>query len=229
MRKKKKQNHILKNKELKDEDQIVRMRNLSLKPWYSCSGELYKLLNTEVVQNLVKKIKKGEIKLNSDLVYEKNVITTEEKFLENLDRYVGYVRDNYYVDHIEQLALIELSLTSKYSDVLFSERDFHTNDNYKYYYDQFRKMFMDNLYQNAFYLKEFCDTNSAIEKFINKCKNYNYDDENDIIKIEKIFKKIINKRKNNLFNAFIPYSEYNENSFGFYGFQVEWVLSEYFE
>ena len=114
--KKKKSNNLASEFILEDTKQTARMKEMALSDAYSCSGEMYKLLSYEVMHNLVKKIKKGEVKLKSDLVYGKDVITTEEKFLENLDHYIGYIRDNYLIEHHELLCLIELSLGNKYSN-----------------------------------------------------------------------------------------------------------------
>ena len=81
------------------------MKKHSLLWIYSCSGEVYKLLSLEVLYKLVKKIKKDTIKLNSKLVYEKNQITLEENFVSTFDKYIGYIRDTYTINHNELLII----------------------------------------------------------------------------------------------------------------------------
>ena len=67
--KKKKSNNLASEFILEDTEQTARMKEMALSDAYSCSGEMYKLLSYEVMHNLVKKIKKGEVKLKSDFVY----------------------------------------------------------------------------------------------------------------------------------------------------------------
>ena len=129
---------------VKETEQIKRMKELSLNSVYSCCGEIYRLFSYENLPKLIKKIKMGEVKLNSTLLYGRDIITTEERFLENLNKYIGYVRDHYFVNHIEQFCLIETSLTNKYTKCLFELKDYHVDENYEYYHDMFRKMFMFN-------------------------------------------------------------------------------------
>lgn len=226
--KKKKSNNLASEFILEDTEQTARMKELALSDAYSCSGEMHKLLRYEVMHNLVKKIKKGEVKLKSDLVYGKNTITTEEKFLENLDHYIGYVRDNYFIDHYEQICLIELSLGNKYSDILFSLEDIHSEEGHELYYSEFRKMFINNFYENIFYFREIADENSFVKRFINEFEDFNFDNNNNIKQIEDTFIKIISCRRNNIFNSFIPNTEYNEKNLEFYFHQLNWLLGDYY-
>ena len=224
----KKKKRLMFNHILEDDNQIARMKKLALNPEYSCSGEIYKLLSYNIMHKLVKKIKKGNIVLSNDLTYGRNIISTEEKFLEVLNMYIGYVKDNYFIEHMEQLYLIELSLYNKYSDVLFSTLEYSKDKNYEYYEDQFRKMFIYNLYENILFLEEFASENSYIKQFINKFNNINFDSFEDSIKLEKFIKKIIKKKNYCIFNSFISYKEYNDKTFDFYYSQVNDLLSLYF-
>ena len=159
---------------VKETEQIKRMKELSLNSVYSCCGEIYRLFSYENLPKLIKKIKMGEVKLNSTLLYGRDIITTEERFLENLNKYIGYVRDHYFINHIEQFCLIETSLTNKYTKCLFELKDYHVDENYEYYHDMFRKMFMFNFYDNIFYFSNWVDEDSSIKKFVNKFKDYNF-------------------------------------------------------
>ena len=53
---------------------------------------------------------------------------------------------------------------------------------------------------------------------------------NDIVDIaeEKIFKRIIENRKNNIYNSFVPYKEVKRKEYAFYIHQVGWLLEEYY-
>lgn len=214
---------------LKDTKQISKMKKIALSPIYSCSGEMYKLLSYEVLHKLVKKIKKGEVHLSNKILYGRDIITTEEKFLENLNGYIGFVKDNYFIEHVEQLYLIELSLSNKYSEVLFSILEYTADENYKYYDNQFKRMFLYNFFNNIVLLEKYASEESDIRKFINKYQNYNFDSDEDIEKFERIFKKINSKRENGLFNAFVIIDENDENTLNFYLFEVERLLKKYFE
>ena len=211
---------------VKETEQIKRMKELSLNSVYSCCGEIYRLFSYENLPKLIKKIKMGEVKLNSTLLYGRDIITSEERFLENLNKYIGYVRDHYFVNHIEQFCLIETSLTNKYTKCLFELKDYHVDENYEYYHDMFRKMFMFNFYDNIFYFSNWVDEESSIKKFVNKFKDYNFNDKKDILEIEKEFIKIIANRKDNFINAFLHHSKMKERDYNFYICQIEWVLDD---
>lgn len=202
------------------------MKELSLNSVYSCCGEIYRLFSYENLPKLIKKIKMGEVKLNSTLLYGRDIITTEERFLENLNKYIGYVRDHYFINHIEQFCLIETSLTNKYTKCLFELKDYHVDENYEYYHDMFRKMFMFNFYDNIFYFSNWVDEDSSIKKFVNKFKDYNFNDKKDILEIEKEFIKIIANRKDNFINAFLHHSKMKERDYNFHICQIEWVLDD---
>ena len=229
MEKGKKINNLVSDYILKDTEQTKRMKNLSLGRCYTNSGDIYKLLDYKVLHDLVVKIKTGSVKISNTLIYGTEIITKEEKFLENLDNYISFIKDNYFLDSWEILCLIEVSLENKYSEILFCEEDFY-DLNIRYKYEKsFKRMFMYNLYSNAYYLEEYVDNYTSIKKFTDKFRNMDIDNDENLEKIDFVFKKIIGKRKNNLFNSFVPYTEYNEKNLYFYAQQVDWVLSEYFD
>ena len=215
---------------LPDTDQIRRMKEVCLSSSaYSCGGELYKLLSRDILHELVKKIPNKSIKLPSDLLYGKKVITSEEKFLENLDKYIGYIKDRYLIQHIELLILIEMSLSNKYNSILFDMSDYHHNQNYIKYHDAFRKMFLFNFYDNIRFYSKYVDKYDSINLFLDETKDLDFDDPKDIILLENIFIKVFNNRFDNLFNSFVPNNEVDEDKYYFYIHQVNWVLSDYYE
>ena len=57
---------------MRDTLKIKPMKKHSLLWFYGCSGEVYKLLSLEILHKLVKKIKRGKIKLDSKLLYGRN-------------------------------------------------------------------------------------------------------------------------------------------------------------
>lgn len=214
---------------VKETDQIKRMKELSLNKAYSCNGEIYKLFSYDNLPKLIKKIKKGNVKLNSSLLYGRDIITTEERFLENLDKYIGYVRDHYFINHIEQFCMIESTLNNKYAKCLFELKDYHNDENYNYYNDMYRKMFLFNFYDNIHYFSNFVDDESSLKKFVSAFKDYKFDNKNDILVIEKEFIKLLTKRSNNLFNSFLHHSEIKQRDYNFYICQLEWVLDDFYK
>ena len=50
----------------------------------------------------------------------------------------------------------------------------------------------------------------------------------DLIKIEKFFIEVINNRKDNLFNCFVPHSEVKSKDY-YYKHQIDWVLKDYYK
>lgn len=214
---------------LEDTEQTKRMKKLCFSSAYSCGGEIYKLLSYETLHELVKKISKGEIKLKSDLLYGKCIITKEEKFIENLDKYIGYIKDNYHISHYELPLLIELSLKNKYSDILFSLEDYHEGENYHKFIDGFRKMFLFNIVNNAHFYVERTTIISSIRYFISDISKYNFNNKEDIIEIEKIMKRILNNKKDNIYDAYVPHTEVKSRDYDFYTLKLEMVLNSYYE
>lgn len=213
---------------LEDTVQIKRMKELALNFAYSNIGEMYRLLSTEAGHKAVKNIKEGKIKLLGKLKYGKDEITLEEKFLENLDNYITYVKDNYFVNSIEQFILIELSLNNKYANILYSDIDYYNDFNYQIYHNEYKKMFFYNLFENIKFYANLYKESDYLHRFSLELKDLNYNDNKDIVKIEKLLKNVIIKRNNNLFNAFTYYKDVKKRDYSFYFYQVEWVISEYY-
>ena len=71
----------MRNNYISVDEQTNRLKEICLSSCaYSCIGEIYKLLNCEILQKLINKIPKQTIKLKSDLLYGKDTISREEKF-----------------------------------------------------------------------------------------------------------------------------------------------------
>lgn len=213
---------------LLDTEQTARMKQLALDNNYSCCGEIYRLFNHQELHDLVKKIKKGKIKLTSNLLYGRYEITKEERFLENLDHYITYVKNHYYMNTVEQFMIIEMSLKTKYADILFLEKDFHDDQNYQEYFDKFRKMFFFNFYNNLIYYSKFTDKDSYIKRLLNTLNGLYYENNADMLKIESILAKVFFVRKDNLYNANIPHNETVKDANNFYLQQIEWVIKDYY-
>ena len=217
------------NHKLPDTEQTSRMKQLALDNNYSCCGEMYRMLNHEELHDLVKRIKKGNLKLTSNLLYGRYDITREERFLENLDHYISYVRNHYYFELNEQFIIIENSLKNKYADILLSDKDFHKDNNYDMYFNGFRRMFFYNYYNNLKYYSKKSDKSSYIRRLLDDLDKYDYDDNEDILEIEKILSKVFITRKSNLCNANILYSDTMDQNYSYYLEQVEWVARDYYE
>lgn len=218
------------NYSLKDTKQTKRLKDICLSSTaYSCKGEIYQLLNYKTLHDLVDNIKEGELKLHSKLMYGKDKINSEEKFLENLDHYISYVKDHYFIQHIELGLIIELTLKNKYNAILFDMDDYYSDNNYVKYICEFKKMFLFNFYDNMCFYAMLVDNDSYIKTLKERLYKYDFDDEDDIDEIEKVLIPIINNRKDNLYNSFIPHNEYEEIHYDFYAHQIEWVISDYYE
>ena len=212
---------------LEDTKQIKRMKEHALSFHFCCSGEIYKLLSLEVLHNLVKKIEKGNIKLLSDIVYKKGYVTYEEHFILLLDKYIGYVRDNYLISHSELILVLEETLKNKYSKCLLNKKCFY--DNYNYYAYNFKLLFLYNFLTNIKYFSKQNPDYESLQK-ASKCINMKKLKERSYLdKIEKLIKQIINNRKNNICNCFIYNKKLDKINSEFYTFQIDWVLKDFYK
>ena len=214
---------------LEDTETTKRLKEICLSSSYSCTGEIRRLLSMEVLHNLVKKIPKGNVKLCGNILFGRDKISGEEKFIENLDDYIGYVKDHYHIQHNELTCVLEETLKSKYSKILFNMKDIHKKDNYIQFHDSFRKMFLFNLYDNIRFYSKFSDSRSFTNILLDEIKEYNFYKPEDAIKLEKLFIKIINNRKDNLFNSFVHHSEVREDQYNFFANQIEWLIGDYYK
>lgn len=220
---------MIDNNKLPDTEQTVRMKQLALNDNYSNCGEMYRLLNHQELHDLVKKIKKGTIKLKSNLLYGRYEITKEERFLENLDHYITYVKNHYFINSIEQYMLIELSLKTKYANILFEENDYHNDGNFYKYFDNYRKMFFYNFYENLKFYSRWSNKYSYINRLLEDLSKLKFNDAKDMIEIEKILTRVFYVRKDNLYQANIPHKEVEKETYNFYLDQLEWVVRDYYE
>jgi len=214
---------------LPDTEQTKRMKELALNDAYMNSGEMYKFLSNKIMHELVLKISEGKVQLTSDFVYGRSIITKEEKFLENLDKYISYVKEHYFFNPVEQILIIEMSLENKYNEILYSLEDFHTEESYNKYTDSFRKMFFYNFYENICYYSKMDNGISYIKQMSKELKKYDYDNEEDMKIIEQKFKRVLYIRNNNIYNSFVHYKDSKDVESKFYFHCLDWVLSEYYE
>lgn len=214
-----------------DTEQTKRMKQYAVSDVYLNSGELLKLLSTKELHSLVVKIKKGKVKA-SKLKFGKEEITTEERFLENLDKYISHIRNNYYIDNVEQLITIEESLTNRYSKILLCKEDMNTSKHQmeliEKYSVGFIRMYLYNFYSNVLLFSKLYEDNIYTKKLKKDLSKYDFNNDEDIYEIEKIFTKICYLRKNNIYNCFIPLNEIEKNDYDFYATQVEWCLNDYY-
>lgn len=212
---------------LRDTRQTKRMKKHSLLWCYGCSGEIYKLLNLKILHKLVKKIERGKIQLKSKMLYGRNYITYEENFISLLDKYIGYVRDTYTINHNELIMVLEESLKNIHNECLFIKTDFH--DGYEFFLNDFKKLFLANPVYNIRFFAKYGEEYEGIQKANKFLKNKKLTDSKDLIKIENFFIGVINNRKDNLFNCFIPHSEIKNRDYDFYMHQLDWVLRDYYK
>lgn len=214
---------------LKDTLQIKRMKKHSLLWVYGCSGEIYKLLSLEVLHNLAKKIEKGTLELKSDLLYGRTIITYEENFISILDKYIGYVRDNYNINHNELVIILEQTLKNVYSRCFFIKSDYHEMP--ELFIKSFKQVFLANLvYNTTFYTKKDIGKNyHALQRANMFLETKKLNEHKDLEEIEKFFKKVINNRKSNLYNLFVPHGEIDKKQLDFYIHQVDWIYDDYYK
>ena len=110
---------------------------------------------------------------------------------------------------------------------LFIKTDFH--DGYEFFLNDFKKLFLANPVYNIRFFAKYGEEYEGIQKANKFLKNKKLIDSKDLIKIEKFFIDVINNRKDNLFNCFIPHSEIKNRDYDFYMHQLDWVLRDYYK
>ena len=214
-----------------DTERTKRMKEYAVSEVYSHGSDLCKLLSTKRMHSLVVKIKKGNIDA-SELVFGRDTITLEERFLENVDRYITYIRDNFYFSSTEQLLAIEESLSNKYAKILLCKDNVHSGknqyNNIAKYTAGFIRMYLYNFYNNVLLFSKLYEDNIYTKMLNKELSKYNFDDDKDILEIEKIFAKIVYLRRNNIINCFISMDDIKEEKYDFYAMQVEWCLADYY-
>lgn len=215
-------------KKLQENFRLRKLKKLCFNKVYFAGSEIYRLLNYEVLQNLARKIKPGDVTLISDVLFGKKVISEEEQFLYNLNKYIIFIRDNYFIGANELIAIIEMTLKSKYSEILFSKLDFNKGENHQIFYREFKKMFLDTLFQNY---KFFCkDTRFHDELEI--LKKLSLDNENELEILFSVFKGALSYRHKGLYNFFIDLNDgvtRTEYELNFYQKQWENLMKDYFK
>lgn len=214
---------------LGDTAQIKRLKKYALFYRYSCSGEVYKLLSLRIGHQLAKKIPKGKIKLKSNLLYGKCYISLEENFISILEKYVEYVRNNYFIFANELVIILEQTLKNMYSNCLYCDYDVH--DYPDLFLNRYSKLFLANLVYNTRYYarKDTFKECIGIQKANAFLKNKQLNDQKDLKEIERFFIDVINNYRHNLCNAFVPHSEINEKQIYFYMQQLNWIYEDYYK
>ena len=174
-----------------------------LNNFYSCSNDILEVLKNPVIRKIFDRIPDVNIQLYNSNFFENKIISKKEKFIENLDKYICFVKDNYFINHVEQIKIIELSLANKYNEILLSENSFYDNKSANSYIEGFKRMFMYNIYINLIYLSKRNYKSNNFTYFIADIRRYNFDS-SDINKINIIIGDIINNTHNGLYHLFEP-------------------------
>lgn len=213
----------------KDTKQTKRMKKHSLLCCYNSGGEIYKLLSFEVLHNLVKGISQGIINLNSTLLYGRDKITYEENFISILDKYICYVKDTYRIMTNELLIVIEETLKNNYNRVLYIKSDFHSDP--ELFIRGFKKMFIANVvYNTRYYAKKDIDKKyTSLQQANMFFETKSFNDSKDLKAMEEFLINVVNTRRDNLYNLFIPHAEIDKKQLSFYLHQVDWIYEDYYK
>lgn len=195
---------------------IKKLKKLCFHPSYFAGCEIYRLLNSDVLPTMVDSIKKGSTKFNSTLLFGKKKVTLEEQFIYILNKYIVFTRMHFFIPATEFAAIIEETLKSKYSSILFSHLDYNTGDNSYMFQQEFKRMFLDGLLAN--YKKYYNEEVSNIDLL--KLKDLNIDNEEELEEAYNIFKKLINTRRSNIYYCFVVNNSNTEYEENFYS--VKW-------
>ena len=174
----------------------------------------------------MKRIKPGKVTLISEVLFGKKIIDEEEQFLYNLNKYIIFIRDNCFIGANELTAIIEMTLKSKYSEILFSKLDINKGENHLLFHREFKKMFLDNLFQNY---KLFCNDNEYNNK-VGFLKDLSLDNEEDLEILFSAFKGILSYRHSSLYNFFLDLHDVSirtEYELSFYQKQWEHLIDDY--
>lgn len=190
---------------------IEKLKKKCLNKKYICSGEIYKLLETDTLERLI-------------YFNLKDV----DNFLDIIDKYVGYVRDNYRINHYELVKILEETLKNEYSKCIFEKLSIH--DNIDYFMTCFKKMFLKNIFDNTL---NYSNTDGSREyRFLARANKYlikfNFDKHDDINKLEIFFIKVINNGKTDLYNCFKLFEKIDYIKIPFYISQLNWLYEEYY-
>lgn len=177
---------------------IWKLKKLCYCPAYFVGSEIYRLLDYEVLQNLVKKIPPGDVNLASTLLFGKTKISAEEQFLYILNKYIIFVKNQCFINSNEVLAIVEETLKSKYSEILFSKIDFHINGIPETFHLEFKKMFLDSIFEN--FKKYFCE--EYPNHSLSYLKDLSLDNDDDVNTIFSVFRSIINLKRTSLYYFF---------------------------
>lgn len=207
---------------IKKQYMINKIKRLCFHTAYFSGSEIYRLLKYDTLKEMIFKIKKGNIKLSSTLLFGKKEITAEEQFVYILNRYITFVKDNFFIGTNEVIIIIEETIKSKYSKVLYSKKEFNKLENHKYYYNSFKRMFLEQVFNN--FKKLFNEYNN--EPFFKKLSSLSLDNDEDLEQIFLTFKEIINFRHKDLYYFF---ENTNNNTYGKDLYIIKWksLINDY--
>lgn len=203
---------------LKQQYLIKKIKKICFYPTYFASCEIYRLLNYETLQNMLFSIKNGKVELSSKLLFGRKVISAEEQFVYILNKYIVFIRDNFHIRTNEFVAIIEETIKSQYSQILYSHLDFNTGENYKIFHREFKKMFLDRLLQN--YKAIF--RQNIDNKLLTKLAKLSLNNDEELEEIFQIFKDIFHGRKSDLYYFFANYNEQNNDIYIKNIYKIKW-------
>lgn len=197
---------------------INKLKRLCYCPAYFAGCEIYRLLNYSTLPELAYSIKKGSIILDSKLLFGRRKTSAEEQFLYLVNKYIVFIRNNFFIHATEMVLILEETLKSKYSKVLYSHLDFNKGDNYKMFHSEFKKMFLSTLLEN--YKKYY--NGPLDDPMLSKLKTLSVENNIELEEVFTIFKQIINFRCSNLYYCFVTTSDNDNFEYGEQFYTVKW-------
>lgn len=204
--------------DIKQKVVVMKLKKLCFCPTYFTGCEMYRLLNYETLPKLTSYIKKGRVQYDSKVLFGTKSVSSNQQFLYILNKYIIFVRDNFHIHTNEVTAIIEETLKNPYSDILFSKVDFNKGENSQVYRQEFKRMFLNNLFENY---KVFLN-NKTSNKQLTNIKGMSLDKEEDLENLFAFFSKIISSKASNLYYYFVKLDYNNCSDYEKSFYQAKW-------
>lgn len=185
---------------------------------------ILELLNDNILDSIIDNIPDTSVIIKSESFLKKNLISSYENFIYNLDNFITYLLNTVgVIDIIE--SILKECLKCDINNILLSTNYVYDDTYLEEYVFNYNLMIVSNFYDNLnFFYEEFKDKYKTIGLDI---KNINLDNKKDLEILLSLLEEICFVNKDNSYNLLSLFKKKEENDISI--IHIDKVLSKYLD
>jgi len=186
---------------------IKKMKKICYKSNFIRSPYIYKIIESGILNEEIKKIKHKKIQTSMYQTFKKGKTNTYELFLLNLDKFLMFLDINFIIDISEKSVILKKIFNNDKTRIFISTKDI--NSERDWYILQYKRLIVEKFYKT---LNDMYENKNEVKEKLDKIINLKeLTLENDTDELFDFLKDVINCSRENIHYLFYEYSKLTQN------------------